>query len=353
MFEDAPDGSDEPTEPRLAVVALGGNALLPSSELGTPADQVKAARRISGSILSLLRDGFRVLIVHGNGPQVGRELLRSEEAANKVPPRALQNCVASTQGTMGFLLSQALRNTLSEAQFDHLVSNLNTQVLVNPDDPAFENPTKPIGPSYSPWRARELMKAHGWQMVEDSGRGWRQVVPSPRPVDILDLHGVEALLEANHMVIAGGGGGVPMVLGHNGEMTSVSGVVDKDLTAALFANHLGADLLIFLTAVDQISTNFGTQKQKDIGKTDRRAVRELLDNGHFPAGSMGPKVEAALEFLDDGGAAVVVTSARKLAAALADRAGTRITREPGELKARRQMALFPAQDDPETAPPSS
>ncbi len=353
MFDEAPEDSLEPTQPRLAVVAMGGNALLPSNELGTPADQVQAARRISGSLLALLRDGFRVLVVHGNGPQVGRELLRSEEAANKVPPRALQNCVASTQGTMGFLLSQALRNTLAEAQFDLLVSNLNTQVLVNPQDPAFENPTKPIGPSYSAWRARELMKAHGWEMVEDSGRGWRQVVPSPKPVDILDLHGVEALLEANHIVIAGGGGGVPMVLGRSGEVTGVSGVVDKDLTAALFANHLGADLLVFLTAVDQISTHFGTSKQHDIGKSHRGEIRSLLDDGHFPAGSMGPKVEAALEFLDDGGAAVIVTSAKKLAAALADRAGTRITREPGELTARRQLALFPNQVAEATDPSST
>ena len=341
MFQEAPDSSDNQTHPRLAVVAMGGNALLPSNELGTPADQVEAARRISRSVVALLREGFRVLIVHGNGPQVGRELLRSEEAANKVPPRALQNCVASTQGTMGFLLSQALRNTLAEAQVELPVSNLNTQVLVNPADPAFENPTKPIGPAYSAWRARELMKAHGWEMVEDSGRGWRQVVPSPRPVDILDLHGVETLLEADHLVIAGGGGGVPMVMGAAGEIAGISGVVDKDLTAALFANHLGADLLVFLTAVDQISTNFGTSKQKNLGKTDRAEVRQLLDDGHFPPGSMGPKIEAALEFLDDGGAGVVVTSAKKLAAALADRAGTRITRDQGALTARRQLALFP------------
>lgn len=351
MFQDAPDSSEEQTRPRLAVVAMGGNALLPSNELGTPAEQVKAARRISRSVLALLREGFRVLIVHGNGPQVGRELLRSEEAANKVPPRALQNCVASTQGTMGFLLSQALRNTLTEAQMDHLVSNLNTQVVVNPADPAFENPTKPIGPSYSPWRARELMKAHGWEMVEDSGRGWRQVVPSPRPVDILDLHGAEALLEADHLVIAGGGGGVPMVLSETGEITGVSGVVDKDLTAALFANHLGADLLIFLTAVDQVAIDFGTSKQKEIGKTDRAEIRQLLDDGHFPPGSMGPKIEAALEFLDDGGASVVITSAKKLAAALADRTGTRITRDQGEVTARRQLALFPDRDAADSSSP--
>lgn len=351
MIKDAPDRSEDQTSPALAVVAMGGNALLPSDVLGTPGDQVKAARRISRSVLSLLREGFRVLIVHGNGPQVGRELLRSEEAANKVPPRALQSCVASTQGTMGFLLSQALRNTLVEAEVDHLVSNLNTQVLVNPDDPAFEKPTKPIGPSYSAWRARELMKAHGWHMVEDSGRGWRQVVPSPRPVDILDLHGVETLLEADHLVIAGGGGGVPMALHQSGEIGGVSGVVDKDLTAALFANHLGADLLIFLTAVEQVSTHFGTSKQKDIGKTDRAEIRQLLDDGHFPDGSMGPKVEAALEFLDDGGACAVITSAKKLAAALADRAGTRITRDQGEVTARRQLPLFPDRDAADSSTP--
>lgn len=352
MFTDAPENASEATEPKLAVVAMGGNALLPSNEHGTPVEQVLAARRISGALLSLFRDGYRVLVVHGNGPQVGRELLRSEEAANKVPARALQNCVASTQGTMGFLLSQALRNTVADAQFDLLISNLNTQVLVNPDDPAFKNPTKPIGPSYSAWRARELMKAHGWEMVEDSGRGWRQVVASPRPVDILDLTGVEVLLDAGHVVIAGGGGGVPMVLGHNGEISGIAGVVDKDLTAALFANHLDADLLIFLTAVDQISTHFGTSQEKALGKLDRHELRALLDDGHFPSGSMGPKVEAALEFLDDGGSAVVVTSAKKLAAALADRSGTRITREAGDAETRRQLALFSSQDSEATGTPT-
>ena len=170
---------------------------------------------------------------------------------------------------------------------------------------------------------------------------------------ILDGKSVEALLEANHIVIAGGGGGVPMVLGRSGEVTGVSGVVDKDLTAALFANHLGADLLVFLTAVDQISTHFGTSKQHDIGKSHRGEIRTLLDDGHFPAGSMGPKVEAALEFLDDGGAAVIVTSAKKLSAALADRGGTRITREPGELTARRQLALFPNKVEEATDPSST
>jgi carbamate kinase len=342
MFADDTDTLDESNPPRLAVVAMGGNALLPSTELGTPEDQIQAARRIARAVTSLVREGYRVLAVHGNGPQVGRELLRSEEAANKVPARALQHCVASTQGTMGFLLTQAMRNSLREVESDRPVSTVLTQVLVSPDDDAFENPTKPIGPTYSEWRAKELMKAHGWQMVEDSGRGWRQVVASPRPVDVLDVESVEVLLEAGHLVIAGGGGGVPMIIDEDGELQSVSGVVDKDLTAALLANHLGADILVFLTEVDHVAANFGAPDEKPLGKTHRAEVRALLDDGHFPAGSMGPKIEAALEFLDDGGAGVIITSAKKLSAALADRAGTRITREEHDGTVRRQLTLFPA-----------
>ena len=347
MDQDASHRAEEAPRPRLAVVALGGNALLPADDLGTPKDQIRAARRIAKPIVSLVREGLRVLVVHGNGPQVGRELLRSEEAATKVPPRALQHCVASTQGTMGYLLTQALRNVLRTSGVERQVTSLLTQVLVSPDDPAFDNPTKPIGPFYSSWRARELTKNHGWQMVEDAGRGWRQIVPSPRPIDVLDIAGIEALVDAHHVVIAGGGGGVPVSIDSRGNIAGVSGVVDKDRTAALLANLLGADLFIVLTAVDHIYLNFGKTDQRALEHTHREELRALLAEGQFPPGNMGPKIEAALDFLDDGGAGAIITSARKLTAALADRAGTRITRDPHDVSVRRQLALFPRVDDDE------
>lgn len=344
---------DAPRPNRLAVLAIGGNALLPRSEPGTPTQQQRAARKLAGCVVALAREGTRVLVVHGNGPQVGHELVRNEEASTKLPPRPLDSCVAATQGTMGYLLSLAIRNALRSAGMRREVSVLLTEVLVSPSDPAFEEPTKPVGPFHTTWRARELTRTRGVRLVEDAGRGWRQVVASPRPVDILGLEAVDALLSLDHIVVAGGGGGVPVAVDARGAMRGLEGVIDKDRTAALMANHLGADLLVVLTPVDNVYVNFGQTDQRALERVGREEARQLLNAGQFPPGSMGPKIEAALDFLDDGGSTVIITSPQRLVPALADRAGTRILRDDEPTAVRRQLALFPTDDGEDAEEPDT
>jgi carbamate kinase len=342
------DDAESPRPNRLAVLAIGGNALLPRNEPGTMAQQQRAARKVAGCVVALAREGTRVLVVHGNGPQVGRELVRNEEATTKLPPRPLDACVAATQGTMGYLLSTAIRNALRSSGMRREVAVLLSEVLVSAGDPAFDEPTKPVGPFHTMWRARELMRTRNVKMIEDAGRGWRQVVASPRPVDILGLEAIEALLGLDHIVVAGGGGGVPVAVDARGTMRGLEGVIDKDRTAALMANNLGADLLVVLTPVDHVYVNFGQTDQRALERVGREEVRALLDAGHFPPGSMGPKIEAALDFLDDGGSTVIITSPQRLVAALADRAGTRIVRDDEPTAVRRQLMLFPTDDADES-----
>lgn len=341
------DATDAPRPSRLAVLAIGGNALLPRGEPGTAQQERRAARKLAASVVALAREGTRVLVVHGNGPQVGRELVRNEEASTKLPPQPLDVCVAATQGTMGYLLSVAIRNALRSAGMKREVSALLTEVLVSPADAGFDEPTKPVGPFHTTWRARELARTRNLRLVEDAGRGWRQVVASPRPVDILGLEAVEALLALDHVVIAGGGGGVPVAVDAKGAMRGLEGVIDKDRTAALMANHLGADLLVILTPVDNVYLNFGQTDQRALERVGRDEVRQQLEADQFPDGSMGPKIEAALDFLDDGGSTVIITSAQRLVAALADRAGTRILRDDEPTSVRRQLALFPTDEGEE------
>ncbi len=337
---------------RLAVLAIGGNALLKKDEVGTHREQVRAARKVARAIVELLREGYRVLVVHGNGPQVGRELLRNEEASTKVPPQPLDVCVAATQGSMGYLLTNELRNVMKAAGLVRPVACLLTQVLVSREDPAWQQATKPVGHFYSAWRARELMKTTGVHMVEDAGRGWRRVVPSPKPLDVFDLESVQVLLDAKQVVVAGGGGGVATAVDGRGGYVGLEAVVDKDRTSALLGAHLGADLLVLITAVDNVYVSFGQPGQRVLEQVSASELRELHAAGHFPPGSMGPKIEAALDFIDDGGAAVIITSPERLVAALADRAGTRVTRDPEGRAVRRQLNLFPdpdRPDDPEEA----
>jgi carbamate kinase len=336
------------TRSALAVLALGGNALITTDQVGTQREQLRNARRAAGAIVTLARSGFRVLVVHGNGPQVGRELLRNEESSTKIPPHSLDVCVAATQGTMGFLLALETANALRRVQLKTPVSPVMTQVLINPEDAAFQNPTKPIGPFYNNWRAKALMKTEGVHMVEDAGRGWRRVVASPPPLEVLNLDSVEALLSAGHIVIAGGGGGVPVAVDPKGQLTGVEAVVDKDRTAAMLAGDLGAELLVLLTGVDQIYANFGRTDQSPLERVSVVELRALYEAGQFPPGSMGPKVESALEFVEDGGVQAIITSAAKFAAALADRAGTRIAAVADEgAPMRRQISLFPPLSDDE------
>ena len=299
------------------------------------------ARRAARCVVALVREGFRVLIVTGNDPQIGRELVRNEEPSTKLPPLPLDVCVASTQGAIGYLLDLEIRNELRRLQMKWPVTAVVTQALVGLDDTGFQTPTHALGPHLSEWRAKSLMKTGSVHMVEDAGRGWRRVVASPRPIEIVNLDSVETLLEAGHVVIAGGGGGVAVAVDARGQLIGVEAVIDKDRTASLMASDLGAELLVLLTSVDQVYVNFGRTDQRPLDRVSAAELRAFHQEGHFPAANMGPKVESALEFVEDGGPNAILTSTDKLSAALADRAGTRVARVVAEGPIRRQMTLFP------------
>lgn len=303
------------------------------------------AKKTARAVVQLVRDGFRVLVVHGNGPQVGRELQRNEESATKLPPAPLDVCVAATQGTIGYMLDLEVRNELRRLQMKWPVSTVITYTLVGLDDPSFQSPTRPIGPHLSEWRAKSLLKSGEQYMVEDAGRGWRRVVASPRPIEIVNLDSIEALLDAGHVVFAGGGGGIPVAVDARGQLIGVEAIIDKDKTAALMAADLGAELLVLLTGVDQVYVNFGRTDQRALERVTASEMRALHREGQFPAWTMGPKVEAALEFVEDGGLSAIITSADRFAAALSDRGGTRIAKANEVAPIRRQISLFPIDGD--------
>jgi carbamate kinase len=312
----------------LAVVAFGGNALLRPKDSGTTHQQLDRAREAVRHLLPILARGYELVVVHGNGPQVGNLLIQSEIAAGQVPPQTLDFCVAETQGSLGFLLELAFANELPRAGFRKEVATFLTEVEVDAADPAFLRPTKPIGPFFSRERAAFLQENHGWTMVEDAGRGWRKVVPSPKPKAIRGVAVAAALVNRGHIVIAGGGGGIPVVVTAEGEVRGVEAVIDKDYTASRLAESLSAELLIILTGVDRVSKDFGKPTQTPLATMDVATARALLAEGQFPPGSMGPKIDAATRFAETGGR-VLITRAESLPEALAGRTGTLI-REPDQ-----------------------
>lgn len=320
---------------RRAVIAIGGNALLRPEQLGGDEDFQGPADEIAGHLVGIIRRGWSILLVHGNGPQVGIELIRCEEASTKVPPFGLDLCVASTQGSIAALLETAVRNALhTEGIVDVPVASIVSLVEVDASHPAFQAPTKPIGPAYSRYRATQIlegMKRKGWALVEERGRGWRTVVPSPPPLEVLSNPAARTLLEAGFLVIGGGGGGVPVSRrGPGGSLERVEAVIDKDRTATLMARAVDAELLVFLTGVPWVELNYDTPFARRIDRLHPDEARRFLAQGHFPAGSMGPKIEAAAEFAS-GSRAAIITSAPMLEEALLGRAGTWITStEPSE-----------------------
>lgn len=312
---------------RLAVIGFGGNALMPPSESGHIQEQIRNAELAMLPILSFVEQEIDLVIVHGNGPQVGNELIRQDAAAARLPVMPLDVCVANTQGSMGFLLEMALTNLLLKHQVNRHVATLLTRVTVAPDDPAFLHPTKPVGPFFSADRAQELMAHEQWTMVEDSGRGYRKVVPSPKPLEILGWESIMTLTQAGHIVIAGGGGGIPVRRDADGKYHGIEAVIDKDRTSCLLATRLSADIFVLLTGVDNIAVDFNKPTQRILERVSLEEMRKHQADGQFPPGSMGPKVEAAIRFLEQGGNECIVTSAARLEAALLDRGGTRIFRE--------------------------
>lgn len=307
-----------------AVVAIGGNSLIKDPAHQTVEDQYRAASETTDHIAELIADGWDLVIVHGNGPQVGFILRRSELAAHELHEVPLDACGADTQGAIGYALQQNLQNDLRRIGVPKRVVSIVTQVEVDGADPAFQSPSKPIGSFMDADRAAER-RADRWDMVEDAGRGWRRVVASPMPKRIVELDTIGALLDSGTTVIAVGGGGIPVVAQPDGDLRGVAAVIDKDRAAALVGVSLGAELLLISTGVEKVALNFGRPDQVDLDEiTLEQARRHLAEGTHFAKGSMAPKIEAAISFLEGGGELVVITDPEHIGAAVAGRTGTRI-----------------------------
>jgi carbamate kinase len=311
---------------KLAVVAFGGNALLRPEDRGTHEEQIARAKQAARWLAELVIRGYHVIVVHGNGPQVGNILIQAEEASTKVPPQSLDVAVAQTEGSMGFLLQQAIRNRLESIGSGGQVATVLTEVEVDVNDPAFKRPTKPIGPFFTRYRAEALERDLGWTMREDAGRGWRHVVPSPRPLRILNTGVITHMLEDARVVIAAGGGGIPVVRGRDGQWRGIEAVIDKDFASALLAAELKAELYVILTGVATVALDFGKTTERAVERLTVDEAERHFKEGQFPAGSMGPKIEAAIQFVRATGSEVLITDVEHFRDALEGRAGTRVTR---------------------------
>jgi carbamate kinase len=306
------------------LVALGGNALVKAGQQGTIEEQQANLREALAGIVELVRQGHRLLLTHGNGPQVGHILIRAEEAHGKAYDLPLDVCVAQSQGEIGYLIQQGLRNLLQQSGIGHRpVTAVVTQTVVDRADPRMREPTKPTGPFYTKEQA-ERLRDRGRKVVEDAHRGYRRVVPSPRPIRILEAEAIRQLVEAGVVVIAAGGGGVPVYTEEDGRLVGVEAVVDKDLASSCLAVALGAARILDLTSVERVMLDFGAPTERPLDCLTVKEAKDYLAAGHFAPGSMGPKIEAAIDFLEQGGEEVIITGPEKALAALAGRAGTHI-----------------------------
>ena len=283
---------------KIAVVAIGGNSISPEGERGDIPEQFQNVHETCRHFLALFQQGYEIVLTHGNGPQVGNALRRVELASKEVYPLPLDICVADTEGGMGYMIQQILGNELANAGIRKPVVTLITQTVVNADDPAFKNPTKPIGPFYSKELANEYKITRGWNLAEDAGRGFRRVVPSPTPQEIVECPLIKTLLKEGAVVIAAGGGGVPVIRTSVG-MRGVEAVVDKDLASSLLASQIGAELFLISTGVESVSLYYKTPKQQSLKSLSLSLAKKYLGEGHFPPGSMGPKIKAAIAFLEN------------------------------------------------------
>jgi carbamate kinase len=310
---------------KTALVAVGGNSLIRAGEKGTIAEQLANTRRTAEAIVKLIRLGYRLVVTHGNGPQVGAQLLRSERASDVAYSQTLDVCGAASQGEIGYLLAQSLRNELAAEGMDVPVVSLVTETLVSPNDPAMQHPTKPIGPFYSRGDAEEKHRLLGWHIVEDAARGYRRVVPSPEPIEIVELDAIRSLIDRGVLVVSTGGGGVP-VISVDGALQGVEAVIDKDRASALLAAELGVDLFIISTDTDYVYLDYKKHGQRPLMKVTAAEMKKHLAAGHFPPGNMGPKVESVLRFLESGGKEAVITSFEHLCEAVTGTTGTHIVR---------------------------
>lgn len=311
--------------PDSLLVAIGGNATHPENIRGTTEEQEVVADTAARALLPLIRERNRLLITHGNGPVVGKILLRMMLTRDAIPPMRLDVCVAHSQGGIGYILIQALENALRRAGMQRQAACVVTQVEVDAQDPAFQNPSKPIGPFFDEPEARAYEKK-GWSMMEDAGRGWRHCVASPEPRSVMNLHVIETLLKAGTVVIAGGGGGIPVVRGVNGDWQGVPAVIDKDMTSALLARSLGIPDLLILTAVERVAIDFNTPHQRYLDEVTLAEMKAYQAAGHFGKGSMGPKVEAAIRHLENGGRRAIIAHLERALPALRGETGTHVVR---------------------------
>ncbi len=308
---------------KKAVLALGGNAILKAGQKGTVSEQFNNTMENITGVIELVKKDYQLVITHGNGPQVGNLLIQQHAGVKMgVTPLPLSFLNAATEGTMGYMIGQCIENKLHQEGLTNKVVTIITQVVIDKDDESFKKPTKPVGPFYTKEEAERLYREFGWYIREDAGRGYRQIVPSPIPKDILQAGIIRELVEEGVLVIACGGGGIPVYYDEDGLLQGGDAVIDKDFASALLANEIEADLLMILTGVDKVAINFGKPNQKDLDNIMVKEAKMLYDEGHFPAGSMGPKIQAAINFLTAGGSKVIITSAEKIGDALEGKTGT-------------------------------
>ncbi len=310
--------------PSRIVIAIGGNATHPEEIAGTAGEQKEIAARTAAALLPLALAENELVLVHGNGPVVGKILMRQALTRDRVPPMPLDICVAHSQGGIAYLLMQAIENALREAGSERHCTCLLTQVEVDPDDPAFANPTKFVGAFFDKAHADAIGAELGWLMKQDGARGWRHVVPSPRPKHVCDISLVKVLARRGNIVIAGGGGGIPVVRGPKGVRNGIEAVIDKDMTSALMANVLGIDTLMILTAVPKVAIDFGKPTRRDLDRVTLRQLKAYRTAGHFPPGSMGPKIDAAIGFIEGGGERVIIAKLDDAMPALEGKTGTHV-----------------------------
>lgn len=307
-----------------AVIAIGGNSLIKDKAHKTVPDQYAATAETCKHIADMIVQGWDVVITSGNGPQVGFILRRSELAAHELHEVPLDYCGADTQGAIGYMIQRAMYNEFSKRKIQKEAASIVTQVLVDKEDPAFQNPSKPIGSFMEESEARRREKDENWAIKEDSGRGWRRVVPSPIPKHIVELESIRALNRDGIIVYAVGGGGIPVIKNNNGELEGVAAVIDKDRASSLLANGLNADLLLISTAVEQVYLNYGKDNQQPILKMDHIKAQQYIKEGHFAAGSMLPKIESCVEFIKRGGKKAIITNPENITRALNGETGTTI-----------------------------
>ncbi|HPO27619.1 MAG TPA: carbamate kinase [Petrotogaceae bacterium] len=311
---------------KLAVVAIGGNAVNRPGESPTAENMIKAVRTTASYLADMIQMGYSLIVTHGNGPQVGNILIQQDLAKDTIPPFPMDLCGSMTQGYLGYMIAQELHNIFIERKIKKEVCTVVSQVVVDENDDGFKNPSKPVGPFYSAEYANKMHTEKGWTVKEDSGRGWRKVVPSPIPEDVIEKDAIKNLIEKDYIVVAAGGGGIPVVRQSNGMLKGVEAVIDKDRASALLAGIMNADELIILTAVEKVCLNYNKPDQKELDTLTLAQAQEYISQGHFAKGSMLPKIQACVDFVRNTGKPALITDMEKLKDALAGKTGTKITR---------------------------